>query len=174
MLVIEGMSVCSRMLGGILCGCWRTLEDLCKLILILVFCFKGVLLKVAFSIFHLDRPNIYIKKFVYLAIIGGTYYFVAKSSFSYIPGYYLSEGHRYTSLLAVGVGVLLFLLASFTDPGTVKAENVSQYISAYPYDDVVYSEKECSTCKIPKPASSKHCSICNRCVACFDHHCGWM
>ncbi|GMY12402.1 S-acyltransferase 17 isoform X2, partial [Fagus crenata] len=80
--------------------------------------------------------------FVYLAIIGGTYYFVAKSSFSYIPGYYLSEGHRYTSLLAVGVGVLLFLLASFTDPGTVKAENVSQYISAYPYDDVVYSEKE--------------------------------
>jgi len=52
--------------------------------------------------------------------------------------------------LAVAVGILLFLLTSFSDPGTVNTENVSQYISAYPYDNIIYSEKECSTCKIPK------------------------
>lgn len=32
---------------------------------------------------------------IYLAIIGGTYYFIANSSFEYIPGYYLSGVHRY-------------------------------------------------------------------------------
>lgn len=53
-------------------------------------------------------------------------------------------------MLAVGIGILLFLLTSFSDPGTVKAENVSQYISAYPYDNIIYTEKECSTCKLPK------------------------
>lgn len=57
---------------------------------------------------------------------------------------------RYTSFFAVGVGVLLFLLTSFSNPGTVTADNVSLYLSAYPYDDVIYSKKECSTCKIQK------------------------
>ncbi|KAJ6928859.1 protein S-acyltransferase 17 isoform X1 [Populus alba x Populus x berolinensis] len=111
---------------------------------------------------------------IYLAIIGATYYYIVKSSFRYIPGYYLGEVHKYTSLLAVGIGIVLFLLTSFSDPGTVKAGNVSEYLLAYPYDNIIYTEKECSTCKIPKPARSKHCSICNRCVARFDHHCGWM
>lgn len=57
---------------------------------------------------------------------------------------------RYTSFLAVAVGILLFLLTSFSDPGTINTENVSHYINAYPYDNIIYSEKECSTCKIPK------------------------
>ncbi|XP_004494652.1 probable protein S-acyltransferase 17 [Cicer arietinum] len=120
-----------------------------------------------------DRPNPLLQ-IIYLVIISFTYYFVAKSSFVYIPGYYLSETHKYTSFLAGAVGILLFLLTSFSDPGTIKSENVSQYLAAYPYDNIIFSEKECSTCKIPKPARSKHCSICDRCVARFDHHCGWM
>lgn len=32
---------------------------------------------------------------LYLAIISATYYFIGKSSFSYMPGYYLSEIHMY-------------------------------------------------------------------------------
>ncbi|KAF7817874.1 putative protein S-acyltransferase 17 [Senna tora] len=120
------------------------------------------------------RINFFQIHVIYFVIISLTYYFIAKSSFAYIPGYYLSGIHRYTSLLAVAVGILLFLLTSFSDPGTINSENVSQYISAYPYDNIIYAEKECSTCKIQKPARSKHCSICDRCVARFDHHCGWM
>ncbi|EEF49758.1 zinc finger protein, putative [Ricinus communis] len=138
-----------------------------------VFGSKGTHFVLSIEHFFCDRPNP-ILQIIYLAIIGATYYFIATSSFSYIPGYYLSGVHRYISLLAVVVGVVLFLLTSFSDPGTVKSENVSEYLSAYPYDDIIYTEKECSTCKFRKPARSKHCSICDRCVARFDHHCGWM
>ncbi|XP_024015227.1 probable protein S-acyltransferase 17 isoform X2 [Eutrema salsugineum] len=135
-----------------------------------VFGSKGT--DVILSVEHLccERPNP-ILQIIYIAMIGSIYFLTAKSSFIYIPGYYIGDVHKYTSFLAVIMGVILFLLTSFSDPGTVNAANVSHYISAYPYDDIIYSEKECSTCKIPK---SKHCSICNRCVARFDHHCGWM
>ncbi|RLN18093.1 hypothetical protein C2845_PM02G25310 [Panicum miliaceum] len=113
-------------------------------------------------------------KVFYVAIIGVTYFIIVQTSFEYIPGYYVGGWHRYLSIVAVAVGAILFVLTSFSDPGTVTAENVSQYVSAYPYDNIIFVEKECSTCKIPRPARAKHCRICDKCVARFDHHCGWM
>jgi palmitoyltransferase len=55
---------------------------------------------------------------------------------------------RYLSIVVVSIGAILFALTSFSDPGTVTSENVSQYVSAYPFDNIIFVEKECSTCKI--------------------------
>jgi hypothetical protein len=52
--------------------------------------------------------------------------------------------------MAVVVGSIHFVLTSFSDPGTVTNENVSQNVSSYPYDNIIYVEKECSTCKITR------------------------
>ena len=54
------------------------------------------------------------------------------------------------SITGVSFGGILFLLTSFSDPGVVTAENVCQYVSAYPYDNIIYVQKLCSTCNIPK------------------------
>ena len=45
----------------------------------------------------------------------------------------------------------------------------------YEYDGLMFvKDKICKTCKIPKPARSKHCSLCDECVEHFDHHCYWI
>lgn len=46
---------------------------------------------------------------------------------------------------------------------------------AYPYDYLLYHPGYfCSTCRFPKPARSKHCSLCGACIQKQDHHCIWV
>lgn len=45
-------------------------------------------------------------------------------------------------------------------------------MSLYPYDFTIFHPGQtCSTCQFLKPARSKHCSICKRCISKLDHHC---
>jgi hypothetical protein len=53
-------------------------------------------------------------------------------------------------------------------------------MSAYPYDYTLFhppnstAVPSCRTCALPKPARSKHCSLCRSCIAKSDHHCIWL
>ena len=110
--------------------------------------------------------------------------------------------HRPASYATMVGGVLIFTLASFCDPGVVNAGNLHRF-SRVTFDNVLYGQscthlaimrcpqvtsrahlsfrwpsraepRMCRTCMVPRPARSKHCVICNRCVSRFDHHCPWL
>lgn len=71
--------------------------------------------------------------------------------------------------ITVSLFYLSFFVVSFSSPGIVGEVPVK-----YQHDFVLYAPKECRTCKIVKPARSKHCSVCDKCVALCDHHCLWI
>ncbi|KAI0389062.1 zf-DHHC-domain-containing protein [Xylariaceae sp. FL0594] len=92
----------------------------------------------------------------------------------YLPGAWprLSGFQRVVSGVAVVLPYVFLYLAAFGDPGVITPETHARYMSLYPYDYTLFHPgQECRTCHLPKPARSKHCAVCKRCVARADHHC---
>lgn len=83
--------------------------------------------------------------------------------------------HRVTALTLCSFPYLLLYLAASTDSGFITPENHPSAVTLYPYDRILFHpDVECRTCRLVKPARSKHCSLCGHCVIRADHHCAWI
>lgn len=69
---------------------------------------------------------------------------------------------------------VVYYFACSADPGIITHENLEKHLDYYKYDGLIYKPKTCTTCKLQKPARSKHCSMCKACVGRLDHHCAWV
>lgn len=98
--------------------------------------------------------------------------------------YLLETRHRYPVPLLILVGMFVYYKVCATDPGTLNKDNIYRVMADLrlkEYDNVLFHERQpdgtrpqCRTCEVVKPARSKHCSICKRCVLIADHHCIWI
>lgn len=105
----------------------------------------------------------------YGLLVGGGYIIFLYTAFPRLPVH-----HQVASFVVVSLTVVAFLLACYTDPGRITKDNLERYLPNYPYDGIMYMPKTCRTCLIERPARSKHCPLCDRCVARYDHHCPWL
>ncbi|KAI1141237.1 zf-DHHC-domain-containing protein [Hypoxylon sp. FL0543] len=94
--------------------------------------------------------------------------------YMYLPGVWprLSLVNKVLGSISILLPYLFLYLAATGDPGVVTPATHSRYMSHYPYDfSLFHPGKPCRTCGLLKPARSKHCSVCKRCVHKMDHHC---
>lgn len=80
--------------------------------------------------------------------------------------------HQIAASIAIILPYIFLYLSAAGDPGTIEPGNHADSMALYPYDFTLFHPgNECHTCRLLKPARSKHCSICKRCISKSDHHC---
>ncbi|KAK3342780.1 DHHC palmitoyltransferase-domain-containing protein [Neurospora tetraspora] len=122
------------------------------------------LARLARHLWYDQHPTILIFFFLLLSV--GEYLYLP------VAWPHLSSVHKILGTLAIFCPYLFLYLSAFTDPGTVNPETHVREMARYPYDFTLFHPgTSCETCRFLKPARSKHCSICKKCVGRMDHHC---
>ncbi|KAL2821999.1 DHHC palmitoyltransferase-domain-containing protein [Aspergillus granulosus] len=135
----------SRLFGGRVLSCWR---------------------RAGSYIFYENHPLVLVF-FTSLLIIG---------ELIFIPSAWLRVSMVDRACIPIAIALpYIFLYLSVVTKSFITQKNHDQEMKRYPYDKVIFHPgHQCTTCKLLKPARSKHCSFCKGCIARHDHHCIWL
>lgn len=123
-----------------------------------------------------NGPCHYLSLVIFTVIYGSLGYVYFKSCYKYLK-FVFPATHVFQKCLIFGalpMPWIIFLVLQKIDPGEITEGNVEMYLRRYPYDDVIYQKKECSTLGFLAPARSRYCRFTRKRIARYDHYCPWL
>lgn len=76
------------------------------------------------------------------------------------------------NLSILALALIFYFIAAFSNPGyivqKIHNDKLIDMLTKINLSEI------CPKCEIIKPIRSRHCFICNRCIAVYDHHCKWI